>query len=136
MTWQQLNVHFCEEIKTFLLQFSRQFYIGQWYRDCSMEVEKASKKLEGTPVPKVKDKKKNDKARRRSSRRGKQDDSESEEEVVEIEEEEEDEKAQEQNEQLLQEIEKTKETQQKAEIRKSHLMEQINSKVGLFANFK
>lgn len=27
----------------YLFQFARQFYIGQWYRDCTMEVEKATK---------------------------------------------------------------------------------------------
>ena len=29
-----------------VLQFSRQFYIAQWYRDCSVEAEKLNRKLE------------------------------------------------------------------------------------------
>ena len=75
-----------------LLQFSRQFYIAQWFRDCSVEVEKVNKAQE--------------KADNKD------------------------------NKELSKAMEKNKKILQHAEKRKVFLLEQVNSKIGAFANFK
>ena len=73
-------------------QFSRQFYIAQWFRDCSVEVEKVNKAQE------------------------KQDSKDSKE--------------------LSKAMAKNQKILQHAEKRKLFLLEQVNSKIGVFANFK
>ncbi len=76
------------------LVFARQFYIAQWFRDCSREVEKITEAEE-------------------KAKRSNQD-----------------------PEELAEELERNQETLQDAENRKLFLLEQVNSKVGVFANFK
>ncbi len=76
------------------LQFSRQFYIAQWFRDCSVEVEKVNKAQE-------KQSKDNTDA-----------------------------------EELAKTLEKNQKILHHAERRKVFLLEQVNSKIGVFANFK
>ncbi len=76
------------------LVFARQFYIAQWFRDCSREVEKITEAEE-------------------KAKRSNQD-----------------------PEELAEELERNQDTLQDAENRKLFLLEQVNSKVGVFANFK
>jgi len=103
----------------FALQFARQFYIAQWYRDCSVEVEKMQNR---TPP-------KSSKAATVAQKKRRQRDEEDSDE-------EEDSDDNEDEDVVTNEVEKAKEMQQMAEVRKAFLLTQIGTKIGYFATFK
>ena len=105
--------------KLCLFQFARQFYIAQWYRDCNVEVEKLSNSTP-TKSPRA--------AAHKKKKRHRRDDSEEE-----AEEEDEDE---EEDDNVTSEVDKAKEVQQMAEVRKAFLLTQIQTRIGMFASFK
>lgn len=102
--------------KQFPFQFARQFYIAQWYRDCTMEVEKASKKLA--------EEKKTEQKRRRKRVESDEDDDDDESEKAGS------------GKTAMTELEMVKLIQAKVEVRKGFLLNQVATKVGNFATFK
>ncbi|KAI0209445.1 Nipped-B-like protein [Lamellibrachia satsuma] len=97
------------------LEFARQFYIAQWYRDCSVEVEKM---VNRTPP-------KSSKAAAAAQKRRQRDEDSDEEDSNDGE-----------DNDILDEVEKAQQVQQIAEVRKAFLLTQISTRIGTFASFK
>lgn len=127
--WASIRLAACLKLEGFtccLFQFARQFYTAQWYRDCTMEAEKAAKKLadEGAkkPAPTT-----NTKQRRRRIDSDDDDDDNEEDDSDE---------GKGSSQKATTELDAVKEIQHKAEQRKAFLMQLMSTRVRHVANFK
>lgn len=92
-------------------QFARRFYIGQWYRDATLESERAVKQQQ--------------QEKQKPKKAAEEDDDDDDEEG-----------AEKPVDKSADELERLQEVQQGAEKRKTFLIEHMKTKIGAFANFK
>lgn len=113
-------------LRVLSFQFARQFYTAQWYRDCTMEAEKAAKKLadEGGKKPVSAS---NSKQRRRRIDSDDDDDDDEDNESDE---------GKGSSRKATTELDAVKDIQHKAELRKAFLMQLMSTRVRPVTNFK
>jgi len=114
------------------VKFVRQFYIAQWYRDCTMEAEKAAKKLsDDSSLRKAAETLEKRQQQQNGSEKSDDDDDDDEDDADEY---------SSQNKAALKkaaaELDSIKELQRKAERRKTFLMQLIAARVGSGARIK
>ena len=125
-----------------LPQFARQFYTAQWYRDSTMEAEKATKKLtenaakKPPSAPRVASR-----VNAKRSRRKADDDDDDDDEDDDADDDDDDDESKDDDEKELSrkaetELDAVKEIQQKAERRKAFLMHLISTRFQRVSNFK